>query len=87
MPRKKACDHAQGGDQSAPSAAQAIADQDRHVGGVEPGQGLADRQELDESDVVQPALAHHQAGAQVADHATPQAGGAHHQEDPEDPSQ
>jgi hypothetical protein len=66
---------------------QAVADQDRHVGGVEPGQGLADRQQLDEGDVVQPAMAHDQAGAQVADHAAAQAGGAHDQEDPEDFSQ
>ena len=75
--------HAQCRERGACGSAQSIADKDRHVGGIEARQGLADRKQFDERRVIDPALTHDERRAEVTHDATADAGGAHHEEDPE----
>ena len=64
-------------------AAQLLAYQDRHVGGVQAGKALADGKHLDEFLVVDPMPLGHQAAAQVRHYAA-EAGGSDDQKLEED---
>ncbi len=56
--------------------AQPVADDDAHIGGVEPGQCLRNLERREEAFLVQPAFAQYQSVAQVGDHTAAERGRA-----------